>query len=287
MTTPEHSASPPDGGRRFLLAWRGHWISGAVHGAGDPLLLIMGLGGCVEMWEPLIPHLPGRRLIAFDAPGTGRSSLPMIAVTVPELADLAAAVLDHLDVARADVLGFSYGGAVAQQLALQHPHRVDKMVLVATTCGVGTEPVGPRAASALASPWRYYYREYFKRTAPLVYGGLVGRDEDVQDRLFHARAQRPPHPYGYFLQLVGGSEWSSLSFLGDLVHVTLVLVGDQDPLVPVAAAQQLADAIPHGRAHILPGAGHLLLLDEPERSGSVVSAFLDGTVTQACSSRRA
>jgi poly(3-hydroxyoctanoate) depolymerase len=287
MTTRQHSASSSDGGRRFLLPWRGHWISGAVQGEGDPLLLIMGLGGNVEMWEPLVPHLAGRRLIAFDAPGTGASSLPMIAVTVPELADLAVAVLAHLDVARADVLGFSYGGAVAQQLAVQHPHRVGKLVLVATTCGVGTEPVDPRAASALASPWRYYSHEYFKSTAPLVYGGLVGRDGDVQDRLFRARARRPPHPYGYFLQLVGGSDWSSLSFLGDLAHPTLVLAGDQDPLVPVAATRQLADAIPHARAHILPGAGHLLLLDEPERSGAVVADFLDGTLTQAGASRRA
>jgi poly(3-hydroxyoctanoate) depolymerase len=288
MTTPEHQVSSPHGGRRFLLLWREHWISAVVHGEGDPLLLIMGLGGSIEMWEPLVPHLPGRRLIAFDAPGTGTSSLPMIAVTVPELADLAAAVLDHLDVAHADVLGFSYGGAVAQQLAVQHPSRVEKLVLVAATCGIGTEPVDPTAASALASPWRYYSHEYFKRTARVVYGGLVGRDGEVQDRLFRARSLRPPHPYGYFLQLVGGSDWSSLPFLRDITQPTLVLAGDQDPLVPVAAARQVAEAIPDGRAHVLSGAGHLLLLDEPHRSGAVVSDFLDGTLTaQVDSCRRA
>lgn len=286
MITPEHTRSSPGSGRRFVLAWRGLWISGAVHGKGDPLLLIMGLGGNVEMWEPLMPHLPGRRLITFDAPGTGMSSLPMIAVTVPELANLAAAVLDHLHVQHADVLGYSYGGSVAQQLAVQHPHRVDRLVLVATTCGVGAEPADPQVASALASPWRYYSREYFKRTAPLVYGGLVGRDESVQDRLFNARSERPPHPYGYFLQLVGGSDWSSLSFLRDITHATLVLAGDQDPLVPIAAVQQISDAVPHGRTHIVPGAGHLLLMDEPQRSGAVISDFLDGTLTTPADTSR-
>ncbi len=270
-TVTRHAASA----RPFLMSFRGHWINGIDHGDGDPLLLIMGLGGNVDMWEPLIECLPGRRIIAFDAPGTGRSSLPMIAVTVPELADLAAAVLVDRHIDRADVLGFSYGGAVAQQMAKQHPERVRTLILAATTCGIGTQPAAdPAVSAALASPWRYYSTDYFKSTAATVYGGLVGRDADVRERLAQSRSIHPPHPYGYFLQLAGGADWSSLEFLSDIIQPTMVLVGDEDPLVPVAAAQQVAEGIPHGEVVILGGSGHLLLMDEPERSAAAIDAYL-------------
>jgi pimeloyl-ACP methyl ester carboxylesterase len=261
--------------KQFMLPHRGHWINVVDRGEGDPLLLIMGLGGSVDMWDDLIEQLPHRRIIAFDAPGTGMSSLPAIAVTVPELADLAAGILDHCRINAADVLGFSYGGAVAQQLAVQHPRRVRKLVLAATTCGVGTHPAPePLASGALGSPWRYYSKDYFKRTAALVYGGVVGRDNAIQDRLSFTRSQHPPHPYGYFLQLAGGSGWSSLSFLADIEQPTLILIGDEDPLVPVDAARQVAGAIPHAELRVFDGSGHLLLLDEPARTAGVIDDFL-------------
>ena len=274
---PRHTTAT----RPFLMPFRGHWINGIDYGDGDPLLLIMGLGGNVDMWKPLIEHLPGRRIIAFDAPGTGQSSLPMVAVTVPELADLAAAVLLHRSIRAADVLGYSYGGAVAQQMAKQHPQCVRKLILTATTCGVGTKPAAdPRVAANLASPWRYYSPDYFKRTAAAVYGGLVGRDAGVRDRLARSRTKHPPHPYGYFLQLAGGSDWSSLQFLADITQHTLVLVGDDDPLVPVAAARQVADGIPLSEVHVMHGSGHMMLMDEPERAAAVISTFLNRSPLQ-------
>jgi len=272
----EHVGLPAARVSPFLMPFRGHWINGIDYGIGDPILLIMGLGGSVEMWEPLVGCLPGRRIIAFDAPGTGRSSLPMIAVTVPELADLAAAVLVHRHVDTADVLGFSYGGAVAQQMANQHPRQVRKLILAATTCGVGTQPAAdPAVSAALASPWRYYSTDYFEQTAATVYGGQVGRDAAVRKRLSRSRSIHPPHPYGYFLQLAGGADWSSLQFLAEIDQPTMVLVGDEDPLVPVAAARQVADGIPDSDVVVLEGSGHLLLLDEPERSGAAIGAFLN------------
>jgi pimeloyl-ACP methyl ester carboxylesterase len=235
----------------------------------------MGLGGSVEMWDPLIDALPNRRIIAFDAPGTGMSSVPAIAVTVPELADLVAAILDYHRVESADILGFSYGGAVAQQFAVQHPSRARRLILAATTCGVGTYPApDPKSAGALAAPWRYYSRDYFKRTAAEVYGGVVGRDPDIQEQLSRSRSIHPPHPYGYFLQLAGGSGWSSLEFLSDIVQPTLILVGTDDPLVPVDAARQVAQAIPNATLTVMDRSGHLLLLDEPARTAADIERFL-------------
>jgi poly(3-hydroxyoctanoate) depolymerase len=258
----------------FLMKHRGHSVYGFETGTGPPLLLIMGLGGSCSMWEPLLAELPGRRVIAFDSPGTGRSSTPPAALSISDLAVLARAVLAARAVSRADVLGYSYGGAVAQQLANDHPHTVRRLVLVCTNCGIGSTPPDPEAAAGLATPLRYYSPSYFTRTAQRIYGGVTGREPLVRDRLAKARSRFPPNPYGYYLQLVGGTGWTSLPYLDRLTQPTLVLSGDDDPLVPVANAQQLAQTIPRAQLCVLSGAGHLLLLDESSRAATVINMFL-------------
>src|SRR3954464_5390357 len=125
---------------------QGHQVHTMTIGTGKPLLLLMGLGGNCDMWQPLLPHLRNRKVIAFDAPGTGRSSTPAWPVSVPSLADIAATVLAHHGVTTADVLGYSYGGAVAQQLAVRHPAMVRRLVLAATTMGAGSIAGSPDAA---------------------------------------------------------------------------------------------------------------------------------------------
>jgi pimeloyl-ACP methyl ester carboxylesterase len=252
----------------------GHQIHVVHDGHNDPLLLIMGLGGSSSMWTPLIPYLDDRLVIAFDAPGTGRSSTPMTAVTIPVLADIATRVLDHIGVDCADVLGYSYGGAIAQQLAVQHPSRVRRLILAATTMGVGSVPGNPDAMRELSSPMRYYSTELFERTAGEVYGGEVGRNAVLRERMAASRAKHPPSPYGYALQLLGGYGWTSRDFAETISQETLVISGDDDPLVPVVNARALADAIPRSRLIVLPRAGHLFLLDEPKRVGALITRFL-------------
>ena len=126
------------------MSWCGHRIHIAEAGVGEPLLLIAGLGCNTEMWGPFLSYLPERRIIRYDAPGTGRSSTPVYPVSVAELAELTAAVLDDCGISSTDVIGYSYGGGVAQQLALDHPERIERLVLAATTCGVGMVLGSPR-----------------------------------------------------------------------------------------------------------------------------------------------
>lgn len=260
----------------LMLAHHGHLIRVEDEGDGPPLLLIMGLGGHVKMWDPLLPELRGHRLIMFDAPGTGCSSTPVFPVSVPSLADLAAAVLDHVDLESADVLGYSFGGFVAQQLAFAHPARVRRLILAATTCGGGSVAGDSIAARELSSTWRYYSPQHFSQTAKTIYGGTVGWDPAVQERMISSRLSNPPSPYGYALQLASAQSWSSMPFLGAITQATLILAGDDDPLVPVANARILTRAIPGSTLEILAGAGHLLLLDEPVRSAAAITAFLGG-----------
>jgi poly(3-hydroxyalkanoate) depolymerase len=256
------------------MRWQGHLICVSEHGAGEPLLLVPGLGCSADTWAPFSEYFKHRRIVSFDAPGTGRSSTPIFPVSVPALAALAVAVLDRCGVARTDVIGFSYGGAVAQQLAYDYPQRVTRLVLAATTCGWGSIPGSFDAMAIMATPLRFYSASYFERIAPEVYGGVTGRDRAKRETAVGERHRAPPTSYGYAMQLLGGFGWSSYAFLPKIAHPTLVVVGDDDPLVPVANGQMLARRIPRAELAVIERAGHLLLWDEPERVAPRIGAFV-------------
>lgn len=256
------------------LYWHGHKIHVAEQGSGDPLLLINGLGGHVDMWEAILPHFEGHRIITFDSPGAGKSSVPMMPVPVARLADLCDTVLADRGVEWADVLGYSYGGAIAQQFAHDFPARVRRLVLAATTCGVGGTPGEPRALAVLSTPVRFYSKTYFERTAQLTFGGRTGRNAAVRAEIMESRAKHPPSMMGYSMQIAGASGWSSLPFLHEIPHETLVVCGDDDPLVPLANAHQIAGLMPRARLEIVENAGHLFLWDDGLREGVVINEFL-------------
>jgi poly(3-hydroxyalkanoate) depolymerase len=226
------------------------------------------------MWAPFMPFFPDRRLISFDAPGTGRSSTPLYPVSVLSLAELAVKVLDRCDVAVTDVIGFSYGGAVAQQLAHDYPHRVARLVLAATNCGLGSYWGSPEAMAVMASPLRFYSASYFDRVAGDVYGGVTGRDAGKRLSAAGQRRRLPPNGYGYAMQLLGGMGWSSWNLLPNIPHETLVICGDDDPLVPVVNCRMLAQRIPRAELEVVERAGHLLLWDEPERVAPRIARFV-------------
>jgi poly(3-hydroxyoctanoate) depolymerase len=183
-------------------------------------------------------------------------------------------VLDHRDVECANVLGYSYGGAVAQQFAYQHPDRIRRLVLAATTCGIGARLGSLRAMSVLATPFRYYSSTYFERIAAATYGGRTGRNAQVRQAMITARRKLPPSSPGYAMQLLAASGWSSWSFLDRIPHESLVISGDDDPLIPVSNARMLAERIPRAQLEIVERAGHLFLLDDPQNVGARISRFL-------------
>ena len=260
--------------RSEFITWRGHRVHVTESGQGDPLLLVPGLGNNIEMWVPFMEQFTNRRIIRLDAPGTGLSSTPMFPVILPALADLLVAVLDDRDAPWADVIGFSYGGAVAQQLAFDHQTRVRRLVLAATNCGIGAAPGWMPAVTGLATPLRYYSPSFFDRTAAATFGGVTARDESVRQRMIAARRTHPPAADGYAMQLFGIAGWSSWHFLPFIPHETLVIAGDDDPLVPLANARMLAGRIPNARLEIVEGAGHLFLWDDAENLARRIGRFL-------------
>ncbi|HEX2221363.1 MAG TPA: alpha/beta fold hydrolase [Candidatus Limnocylindria bacterium] len=244
-------------------------------GEGRPLLLLNGIGAHVRMWRPLERALGPLRLIAFDAPGAGRSQTPPLPLTLPGHARVAERVLDALGYERVDVLGYSFGGIVAQHLAYRAPARIRRLVLAATTPGWGGVSGSMRAMIHISTPLRYYSRAYYERSIGSLVGGRARSDAAWLARHGEERMQHPPHPLGYAWQLAALSvPPGSLPWLHELPHPTLVVTGDDDPLLPAVNSMLLAERIPRARLLVAAGEGHLLLLDPDSAAHPVIRDFL-------------
>jgi poly(3-hydroxyalkanoate) depolymerase len=239
-----------------------------------PLLLCNGIGVSLELLQPFVDALdPRRPVIRFDMPGVGGSPAPVLPYHLVTLPSMLAGLLDQLGYQRADVLGISWGGALAQQFALSRPDRVRRLVLVATAPGVIMVPASPSVLLRMISPRRHRDPDYSARIAGELYGGSAREDPIVARDLLHATTRLGP-AWGYYYQLLAGAGWSSLPFLPKLRAPTLILAGDDDPIIPVVNARIMHRLIPRSDLHIYRG-GHLELAVDAERLGAVVEAFLD------------
>lgn len=244
-----------------------------------PLVMIMGLGGNIEMWEPfrrrVIAH-SSRTTVAFDAPGTGESSTPSVPLTMAALGRLTLRLVEHLRLPTIDLIGYSFGGVLAQQIALLAPRRVRRLVLASTNYGAGSIPGRPAAMAALMSPGRYHSAEKLRELSRVVYGGRSAREPDLLMQGAEARVARPPSTRGYLYQCAAASSWSSLPWLPLIRQRTLVVAGDDDPLIPLSNARVLTRGIPRARLHVVNGGGHLVLLDQARDVAPVIGDFLAG-----------
>lgn len=254
----------------------GHLLRVSVRGKGRPLLLIMGLGGNIEMWGPLEQALNRHDIqtIAYDASGTGDSPTRLVPQRMRGLARQASHLLEALGHPECDVLGVSFGGAVAQELALTDSHRVRRLVLASTMCGLGGVPGNPLSLSLLATPLRYYSPAFLRATAKILYGPTANDDALLRDQI-NARRARPPTVWGYLGQLIAATGWTSLPRLHRIDAPTLIIAGSADPIVPPVNARLLARRIPSARLELIHGAGHLLLMDLADDCATKIADFLD------------
>lgn len=262
-----------DSADRFVSA-AGLEIRVRVTGAGPPLLMISGLGANIELWEPLTPLLAGRQLIRFDAPGSGLSTVPDRRYRMRELADVVAAILDCLDLPSLDVLGYSLGGALAQELAHQHPHRLRKLILAGAIPGVGAIQ-NPRTTIEFFDPRHSVAgsEHRMRRLARLV-GGRAAAHPAILAAYEGNRLRHPPSAAGYRFQLRAILGWSSIAWLHTLTTPTLVLAGGRDPIVPLVNSRIFTRLIPDCRRYVVADGGHLFMVDQPEDVAPVLEAFL-------------
>ena len=277
MSTTAEMRSVRVGGQLLRVAVR-PGLSGSGSGSGGqppraPLLLVNGIGASLELLDPLVAALdPAVEVIRFDPPGVGGSAPSPLPYRFSGLCRLIARLLDELGHDQVDVLGISWGGGVAQHFAAFQRARCRRLVLVATATGAVMVPARPSVLAHMVTPQRYLDREYLERVAGEIYGGSARADPVRVAAAMHDGNRVGP-PGGYLHQLTAGAGWTSVPFLPWLRQPTLIVSGDDDPLIPLVNARLMQLLIPHSRLHVYHG-GHLGLLTEAAELAPVVDGFL-------------
>jgi len=240
---------------------------------GAPLLIFNGIGASAEILEPLMRRMTRTRTVTFDLPGIGASAPSVWIRRLSGFAALARGVCDALALERVHAMGVSWGGGLAQQFTRQYPECVDKLVLAATSTGHLMVPARPSVLLKMATPLRYLSADFFKRIAGDIYGGDFRHDSALAER--YARRMAPPTLLGYFNQLYALTGWTSLHWLHRIAQPTLVMAGDDDPIVPLVNAKILAARIPNAELEIF-DCGHLFVITRLPRVVDRIERFLVG-----------
>jgi poly(3-hydroxyalkanoate) depolymerase len=237
-----------------------------------PVLFFNGIGANIEAVAPLAEALDDRGFVMFDMPGVGGSPEPTMPYTPFTMCRTAAKLLDALGVEQVDVMGVSWGGAMAQHFALQHGGRVRRLILCATTAGMLMIPGSPAALSKLADPRRYVDAAFMEKHFATLYGDALGK---TAGKSSHISRLRPPTRRGYLYQLLAMVGWTSAPALPFLKKPTLIMMGDEDSIVPLINGKFLHALIPGSELEVFEGGGHLFLLSHRDQSVASIREFLD------------
>jgi pimeloyl-ACP methyl ester carboxylesterase len=248
-----------------------------VHGEGEPLMLIMGLGASTLGWDMQTPTFSREfQVVAFDNRGSGRSDKPASRYSIRLFAKDTAGLMDALGIASAHVYGVSMGGFIAQELALSYPQRVRTLVLGATSCGGRQAIVSlPEHLSLMISLNSLSAEEAAEKGLLLLYSDEFiarKRQELIERALAEAELRPPPDAYGR--QVQAATRHDTCDRLPQICCPTLVISGSEDKIVPAENSRILADQIPGAELVVLPKAGHGYLVECAEESNAIVLDFL-------------
>ncbi len=238
-----------------------------------PLLIINGIGASLELLQPFVDELdPAIEVVRFDVPGVGESPPPPVPYRFTGLCRLIGAMLTELGYDRADVLGISWGGGVAQHFARFQRSRCRRLVLVSTGTGALMVPAKPSVLARMLTPRRYTDRGHLEEIAGELYGGSARADPARVAAVMSARS-KAGSPRGYLYQLAAGAGWTSVPFLSQVRQPTLIVSGDDDPIIPLVNAKIMHRLIPDSQLHVFHG-GHLGLVTEAAELAPVIGQFL-------------
>ncbi|MCE1248575.1 MAG: alpha/beta hydrolase [Firmicutes bacterium] len=251
-------------------------ITYAKWGSGDPIFMIMGYAGCIEIWEPkLIEKLAeNHTVIAFDNRGMGFSTMGTKEYTFPQLADDLASFMDVLGIEKAGIFGYSMGTYIAQEFAVRHPDKTSRLMLYAADCG-GREAVlcTPEVREALSNPpedvndaERMFIEHLFpaewleKNPNPQIYDPErpIPKSENIRE------------------QYIAWTKWQGVySSLSKLEMPVLLFTGSEDIMIPPVNSYMIGQQVKNSWVVKIQGAGHGAMYQEPEYIASIVRAFMN------------
>ena len=235
------------------------------------LLLCNGIGASLDTIGPFAEHFKRTRLVAFDVPGVGQSPTPVVPYRFANLSRMLNRVLDQLGIGDVDVFGVSWGGALAQQFVRDNQRRCRTMTLAATSAGFVMVPGNVSVLSKMMTPRRYNDPDYLFSIAAEIYGGEVAFNQELLKD--HAMAMQSGNGKGYFYQLLAVWGWTSYLWLNQIKVPSLILMGRDDPLVPLVNGKILARRLRNSQLETV-DCGHLFMLTQAERVADRVEEFL-------------
>jgi len=254
-----------------------------IHGEGEPLLMIMGLGGHILDWGWVLPEKLAevRQVIVFDNRGAGRSDQPVGPYSIAEMANDTVGLLASLGIERADVFGVSMGGMIAQEMAVRHPERINRLILGATSPGGDAQILAPPEVQAYLEPrLDLTLHEALWWSVPAGFPQeFIDGHPDIVERKVQANMAYPSSLEAYRAQLAAYRAFEIGDRISEIRAPTLVMAGDSDILIPPENGRILAEKIPGAEFRSIEGAGHLFWISHPNETYSAVAEFLEGNET--------
>ena len=246
-------------------------------GEGDPLVLIMGLGGGSSLWWKQVDFFAAEfHVITFDSRGVGRSDKPDAPYSMAMLVNDTAGLMERLGIASAHVYGVSMGGMVAQELALRYPKLVSSLMLGATTCGGSHAAMTDQETlQKLLSIMTLSPAEVVRVSTSVTFSAsfIKSHREKVKEWLTKG-AESPPSPLGFKRQAEAAAGFDTYRRLPQIKVPTLILSGTADQLIPAENSRLLASRIPGAELVLFEGAGHGYLWEVQEEANRTVLDFL-------------
>ena len=249
-----------------------------VEGDGPPLLMVMGFAGQASSWgEPIMTRLRKRfTCIRFSNRGTGASDRPDAPFTIRMMADDAIALLDALDIKQPHVFGISMGGMISQEVVLNHPERVNGLVLGCTTPGYSHgEMAAPEVTAAMTPQPGLSVEEQVRNFWTAVCApAFIESSPDFLDEMIVTNLKLAPSLDTIIKQVVAIQSFDSFDRLSQIKAPTLVIHGDIDRLIPPANGDVLADGIAGAEKLTLSGAAHMFFWERPKEAADAIVEFL-------------
>lgn len=249
-------------------------------GKGDPLVLIMGLSGDLKGWALQVPDLAKHfRVITIDNRGAGRSSAPDKPYSIAQMADDTAALLTHLGIESAHVVGFSMGGCIAQELALKHRAKVKKLILLASAAYIDGY------SEAIINAWISVRRSNLSRehiarlSACWIYSPEFLEDRARLDRAIQNNLANPvpQQDHAFMRQAAALLAFDSRERAKDIKPETLIIACEDDNLLPPRNSERLSKLIPGSKLVTLPG-GHIGMVEHAPEFNAAILEFLGAAV---------
>jgi len=250
-------------------------------GAGEPLILISGFASGAWNWFKQIEDLAKYfRVITFDPRGVARSEISedlAFTISICAIADDVANLLDELEIEKANVLGVSFGGFVAQKFALNYPERLNKLILACTSCG-GKNHVAPapEVLAAFAPNKNFNTSERIRKfMRPAFTNEFAAKNAAEVEKVCVLREQNVVPEKVYSQQLYSATIFDTEAKISQIKAETLILTGDSDVVVPLQNSMNLSNLIPNAQLKIIKGGSHMFFIEQAEEFNKIVTDFVN------------